>query len=227
MTRVLEERRDVRSEEVLPVAPPNDQRRSPPRTDQDVRFRTSHHDESERTVGERHHLTDSIDEGPIGHLFDQVCDHLGVGVALELVTGLEQLRLEVDPVLDDPVVNHDHIAVAVEVGMGVSCVGGAVSGPPCVTDPGVGLTRALPVHQSLQVGDSTGLFQDRERPAMIEGDPCRVVAPVFESGQTRHQDVDHGSGPDVSNNSAHISFLRIDVTGRGAKRDPVGRATVE
>jgi hypothetical protein len=132
---------------------------------------------------------------------------LGVGVAVEDVPVLDQLRLEVDPVLDDAVVHHHHVAAAVHVGMGVPGVGGAVGGPPGVPDPGVGLGRALPIDKSLEVGDPPRLLEDGQRPAVIEGDAGRVISPVLEPGQSRHQNIDHGLRPDVSNDSAHIPSL--------------------
>jgi hypothetical protein len=39
-------------------------------------------------------------------------------------------------------------------------------------DPGVSFGRNLPIDQTLEVGDPSGLLDDGQRPAMVEGDAC-------------------------------------------------------
>ena len=166
---VLEKCRDVGSEEVLTLATTDHQRRAAPRPDQDIGLGASHHHQGERPVGLVHHLAHRFGEAEVGHLLDHVGDHLGVGVALEDVTVVDELLLEVDPVLDDPVVHHDHVPGAVEMGMGIAGVGGTVGGPPGVPDPGMGHGRRFAVDELLEIGDPSRLFEDGQRVAMVEG----------------------------------------------------------
>ena len=204
VTGVLEEGGDVRSKEVLTLAPAHHQRRAASRPDQDIGLRFPHDDEGQCPVGLVHDTPHRVRQRKVGHLLDHVGDHLGVGVALELVAVLDELRLEIDPVLDDPVVDDHHVPVAVEMRVGIAGVWRAVCGPARVAYPGVGLGEILAIDQTLEVGDATGLLENGQRPAVVERNPGRVIPPIFEPGQTRHQDVDHRFRPDVSNDSAHI-----------------------
>jgi len=69
-------------------------------------------------------------------MLDEVGDHLGVGLRLEPVSFGEESVLDLQVVLDDPVVDHHQRAVAVGVGVGVLLRGTAVSGPAREERPG-------------------------------------------------------------------------------------------
>ena len=67
-------------------------------------------------------------------LLDQVGDDLGVGFSAEDVAFGFQLMLERQVVLDDAVVHHHQVALAIAVGVSILFGGAAMRGPPCVAD---------------------------------------------------------------------------------------------
>ena len=84
-------------------------------------------------------------------------------------------------ILDDAVVHHADLQ-AVAIGqMRVSVVFGhaTVGGPSGVGDPGEGRC-AFGIRLGLKVCNTTYRTDPRKRMALVQGDACGVIAPVFE-----------------------------------------------
>ena len=103
--RLLEHRGDVRGEDVLAVAEPDDQRRGDADPDDDVGFVEREDDERVRAVELADRGAHAVRERPF-LLLDQVGDDLGVGLGIEDVPALLEPGTQVGEVLDDPVVDH-------------------------------------------------------------------------------------------------------------------------
>ncbi len=106
-------------------------------------------------------------------------------------------------VLDDPVVNHNNIARAVCVGMGVNVARLSVRCPARVPYPLVAGRRSLrePRSKAVKLADS---FVDRDSAVLLEhGDAYAVVAAILQASQTVQKDRRSFSLADVANDSAH------------------------
>ena len=105
--RVFENRGNIRSDEVLAVTQPQDQRRRGFGGDQLVGFGFRQHDDRERTAQPQDGFAHGLGQpAPAFELFlDQVRDQLGVGFGAELVAASEQFGAQLDEVLDDAVVD--------------------------------------------------------------------------------------------------------------------------
>jgi hypothetical protein len=60
-----------------------------------------------------------------------------------------------------------------------------------------------------QVSDPPHLFDDRDRVGLLDGKTCRVITPIFETGQTGYQQLDDRTGTYVANNAAHTKHLSM------------------
>ena len=109
--RLGEERREVRGEEVLAVAEPDDHRGLVTHADEVIRMVVVDDDEGEvpleACVGAAH----GFDEVAVVGVLEQVRDDLGVGLGAERVAGGEQLVAQLAVVLDDPVQHDRELAV--------------------------------------------------------------------------------------------------------------------
>src|SRR5258708_2704775 len=113
-----------------------------------------------------------------------------------------QIRLEGDVVLDDAVVDHHDIALAVGVRMGIVLGGLTVGRPACVPDADLAIERALGEDglEVLQLADrAAGLDPD----AVQHRDPGRVVAAVFETTKALENDGAGLTGADVADDATH------------------------
>ena len=130
VARVAQHRRNVRRDEELAVAEADDDRRAVADGHDLVRVvgRDQHQREQPAHVEQRppHRILEPV----VLHLaLDEVRDDLGVGLGDERVPLLLQLPLQIEVVLDDPVVDDDDAAGAVAVRMGV-LLGRAVRASP-------------------------------------------------------------------------------------------------
>ena len=146
-----------------------------------------------------------------GHdLLNEMCQHLGVGVAHQGVASVGEQLLERLVILDDAVVDDCDSAFASRVGVGVAVAWGSMGGPAGVPDAH-GAGRNVLRHVVFQVGDlALFLFHPKLPLALQGGDACAVVAPVFQTSQTLNQDGVGRFRPQVAYNSAHaaVKFLR-------------------
>ena len=98
-------------------------------------------------------------------------DDFGVGLRLEDVSLCQKLALEIEEVLDHPVVDDDEPALAVPVRMGVLLGRTPVRRPAGVPDseaPRHGLAR----ENRLEVLQLAGAASDLEGPVAHHGDSC-------------------------------------------------------
>ncbi len=204
---------DGRGDELLPLSPADDQRAVLTRADQQAGLVERHGHErvvapqlGVRAAYRRHQVTVIAS----GH---QMGDHLGVGLRGEHGPAGDQLLLELEIVLDDPVDHDVHAVGGVVVRVGVLLGHRAVGGPPGVADPrpllralsqghargalAVGLDRAA---QRAQVADrphgvDPPVVEDRDAGAVVA-----AVLELLEPGQEQRACV---PGSDVANDSAH------------------------
>jgi len=101
--RLAQERGDVRREEVLTGAEPDDERRLAPDPDEQVGMVVMDHDDGEVAFEERIDAREGGREIAVVLALEQVDDHLCVCLRPERVPLFEQLRLELAVVLDDAV----------------------------------------------------------------------------------------------------------------------------
>ncbi len=159
--------------------------------------------------------------GGLQMVLDQVGEHLGVGLRAELVPLAEEALLDLQVVLENPVVNHDQLARAVGVGMGVFLGGPAVRGPPRVADPeraGDGPLAQNPFEQL----DAPGRAPDVQLAAVQDGHARGVVAAVLQALQPLDDDLDGTLVTHVPDDPAHglALALRLAAAGRAAWPSP-------
>jgi len=124
-------------------------------------------------------------------VLDQMRDDLGVGLRLEAVTVGQQVLLDLQVVLDDPVVDDDQRAVAIGVRMGV------LFGRPAVGRP----ARVANAERARQRPLAEDAFEHLE--PSEHRDAGGVVAAILEPLQPFDDDADRILVPDISDDSTH------------------------
>ena len=130
---------------------------------------------------------------------------LSVSFGAELVSHLLQPLLQREKVLDDAVVNDDHLAGAIAVRMGVVLVRLSMRGPPRVAHPERSLQRRL-LQLRFEVAQFSFRAHDIDAVSVHDGDPRAVIAAVFEFLQSGDQDRHDVTPADVSDDSAHVRY---------------------
>ena len=198
-----EERREVRGEEVLAVAVPDDERRLAAHPDQPVRLVTVDHDEGEMALQAAVHGAHGSEKIAVVDGLEQVRDDLGVGLGAECVTGFLELLLELTVVLHDPVQHDREVAfVAARERMGVVLVHAAVGRPPRVADARRG-DRAVLRHGFLQIREIPDGADVLEPAVLEERDPGRVIASELEALEAGDEQIFRGAMPDIADDPAH------------------------
>src|SRR5437879_11528929 len=115
--------------------------------------------------------------------FDQMSNDFGIGLGGELMAFFNQLLLQKNIVLDDPVMHYHHTASAITVRMRIFLGGASVGRPAGVTDP-IGAVDGLEADDLFQVAQ-LALGAAHLQCVTIAGhsDSGRVVAPVLEALQ--------------------------------------------
>ena len=203
---VLDERGDVRAEEVLALAQPDHERRVAAGADDDAGTVLVHDEQGEGAVEARDHALHG--EGQVAGLLEDLADHegrdLGVGLARELGPGIQELLLQLGEVLDDAVVDERELAVVAEVRVRVAVGGAAVGRPAGVADAGVAVGQRLLAEVLRQDAELAGALARAHLAVVGEhGDAGRVVAPVFEPLQAAEEHVDRAVRADVTHDSTH------------------------
>ena len=98
------------------------------------------------------------------HFFNEVGQHLGVGVADEVVASVREQFTKRFVVLDDAVVDDGDLSVSSEVRVGIHVVGGAVRGPSRVSDADRALGLML-AHVAGEVGHLPCRFSTLRAPS--------------------------------------------------------------
>ena len=145
--RVLDERGDIRAQEVLALAEADDQRRVAAGADHDAGLVAVHGEQGEGAVEARHGGAECLGELADAAVLaaEQHGGDLGVGLALEGVALGEELVLQLGEVLDDAVVDEGESSVVAEVRVRVAVGRAAVRRPARVADAGAAaVQRASP-----------------------------------------------------------------------------------
>ena len=134
---------------------------------------------------------------------DEVRDDLGVGLGDERVPFLLQLALQIEVVLDDPVVDDDDAARCSRgAGWAFSSVGPAVRRPAGVADAVVALER-LRGDDVLEVRQLAGAAPQLDRAVAHDRDARRIVAAILEPPEAVDQDRQDSLATDVADDAAH------------------------
>jgi hypothetical protein len=113
-----------------------------------------------------------------------------------------RLILDLEIVLDDPVVDDDERAVTVGVRMGVLFGRTAVSRPAGVTDAERARQRPL-TEDTFEILEPAGGAAHVQGAVVEDRDARGVVAAILESLQSLDDDADRALVPDVSDDSTH------------------------
>ena len=171
---------------------------------QRLRLALGQHDDRAGAAQLRQRQTHRLGQRPVALIVqpDQVRDHLGVGVRLELDPLRLQLGAQLAEVLDDAVLHDHQLAGEIDVRMGVALARLAVGGPARVADADVALDRRFrqPRRQVAQLAD---IAADGDLPILDDGDARRVIAAIFQPPQPVHDDLGRVARPDVTDNTTH------------------------
>ena len=132
-------------------------------------------------------------------------DDLGVGLRGHLAAAALERGAQLQVVLDDAVVDDDHLAGAVRVR--VLLRGPAVRRPARVADAGRAAERLL-AQERRQVVELADAAAHLDAVVGDGGEPRRVVAPVLELAEPRHQDRARVARPDVADDAARLVVRR-------------------
>ncbi len=196
----------VAGQERLAVADTDDQRGVAAGTDQRVRVvgGRRHQGEGTTQLPTRllHRLGEVVRDPQV--LGQQMGGDLRVGLAEEGHATCLQLVAQFGEVLDDPVVDDRQPAVLAQMRVGVDVVGGTVRRPAGVSDSdGRAGQRGLS-ERLLQVRQLAGALARLHPGGCHDRNPGRVVPPVLESAQTRHDHICGVLTADVPHDSAHV-----------------------
>ncbi len=128
------------------------------------------------------------------------------------MAALSELLLEREIVLDDAVVDHDDLAGAVAVRMGVLFGGTSVSGPARVADA-VGAVHRLEADDLFEVAQLALGAADFE-PFAVAGDRDArgVVSAILEPLEAIEDHGNHALFTDVSDDSTHKGDFRMQIS---------------
>ena len=197
-----DEGRDVGGDEVLARTHPDDERIAPDRGDETVRVVRRHHPEGVGPFQGQDRVPDGLEQ--VAALckiaMNAVPDHLRVGLGVEAIAGLEELRADVRMVLDDPVVD-DRYFFAAHVRVRVRLGRPSVRRPPGVGDPRAPV-RSIPLDERLELRH----LPHRADPVDTVShhrETGRVVAAVLHAPQTFEEEGDHVAPRDRPDDSTH------------------------
>ena len=150
-------------------------------------------------------------------LFDQVCEDLGVGLALKVMTAALQLLAQLGKILDDAVVDDGDAAVTAGMRVGVDDGGLAVGGPTGMADAAGSV--AIDIGKlALQTRNLTHAADDvevrRGALAHLERNARGVIAAVLHALKACDQDVLCNIRAGVADDSAHRINPFVRVTAR-------------
>ena len=203
VARVAEDRRDVRGDEELAVAEADDDRRTVSDGDDLARIVRRDEHEREEPAQELQRPPDAVLQPVVPHLaLDEVRDDLGVRLGDERVALLLQFLLQIEIVLDDPVVDDDDLAGAVAVRVRVLFRRTAVGRPARVPDAVVARNR-IGFDDLFEVRQLAGAPPQIHRAVVHDGDARRVVPAVLEPPQPVDEHGHDVLRSDIADNSAH------------------------
>ena len=133
---------------------------------------------------------------------DEVRDDLSVGLGHEDVPLALQLALQIQVVLDDPVVHDDDAPRAVAVGVRVLLRGTSVRGPARVAHAVLAVERMC-IEIGLEPRQLARAAPDFDLPVTHHGDARGVVPAVFEAPEPVDEHGKDRFRTDVANDAAH------------------------
>ena len=205
VARVSEERCDVGGHDVFVLAEADDEWRAVLGRDDCPRLGAVDHHQRIVTFELLECLLDRLDElrTALEFLLNEMRDHFGVGLGVELMPGFLQLLFERQEILDDPVVDHDDLTGAVTVRMRVVLVRLAVRGPSGVTHAERSLQRFV-AQLGFEIRQLAFGAHHFHSVAIHNGDSGTVVAAIFELFQPADENGHHVACADVTDDSAHF-----------------------
>ena len=208
---VREDRRDVRRDEELVLAKPDDDRRAVADGDDLVRIvRGDQHQREEPAHVEQRAADGVLEPVPLRFALDEVRDDLRVGLGDERVPFELQLLLQIEIVLDDAVVDDDDAPGAVAMRMGVLLGGPPVRRPARVADAVLAVERTRH-DRFLETRELAGAAAQLDRAVAHDRDAGRVVAAILETPQPVDQDRKDLLVADVADDAAHVILSTSDV----------------
>ncbi len=203
---MVDDSRDVGSDEILAIAKADDERIVLLRADDGVRHRLVHDDEAVGAFDHGEDFADGGEEISVIHLFEKVCYDFGVGIRLEDMAFVDQLLLERHVVFDDAIVYDDKMVVAVAMRMGIPIRRLSVRRPASMPDADVTGKRML-LQGCFQICQTAFLLFDGNRAFVIDGDTSRVIAAIFEASQPINQKAGRFAAAHITYNTTHTVFL--------------------
>ena len=204
---MLDERGDIRAEEVLALAQADHQGGVAARADDESRVVLVHREQGERALEAADDGAERGLEVAAGGLVlaaEQDRGGFGVGLAAERVALRQQVGLDLGEVLDDAVVDDGELVVVGEVRVRVRVGRAAVGRPARVADAGRAVgerVRRQVVAQHLELAGA--LAHAQLAPTVDDGDTGGVVSPVLESSEAREKDGLAVARAYVSDDSTH------------------------
>ena len=202
-----QEGRRVGGDEVLPAPEAEDDRRPALGDVEDVRLVGREDDDGVHPRHPREDCPHDLAERPPRRVgagcADRLGDDLGVGLRGERDAPGEELPLELQEVLDDPVVDDDDPPRGVPVRVGVLLGGAAVGRPAGVADAGPA-RRGLGLDPRRQVAELP-LAPGHAHDAVLaeDRDSRRVVPAVLEAAEAVDEDPRRLACPHVPDDAAH------------------------
>ena len=207
--RVRDDRGDIGRDVVLVVADSDDERRVETRTDQQLGVVAREHGQRVGSLDALQSRAHGGQEIALVVGFDEVRHDLGVRIRGELVPRGLELAFQLGEVFDDSVVDHEDLALAVRVRVGVD-VGRLPVGRPArvaYAQVAAGHVRFQLRDQGVDLGLGLGDAGPNRlaRPGQLEdGYARRVVAPVLEALEAFHEDRRRFTTAEVADDPAHL-----------------------
>ena len=227
VARVAEDGGHVGCDEVFVVADADDHRRAVARGDDLLRIGARNHGQREYARQFRDGLPYRLFQVAPEVLLDQVGDDLGVGFGAEHVAFRFQLMLERQVVLDDAVVHHHQVALAIAVRVSVLFGGPAMRGPPRVADAERAIHRAQTdgIFQIAQF--ALGAAHGQVVILAIDRQPRRIIAAVLQPLQPLQNDRHRPAVPDITDDSAHETIIgKPRENARGQRTAPPSKVSI-
>gem|GEM_PF-3013895 len=200
-----QQRRHVGRHEIFIDAKPDDDRTSGPGEHHTVRIAFGYHRKSIGSLQLGDGLAHSrVQIGGSGQMImDAVRDHLGIGFRIEAIAQVDEPGTQRLVILDDPVMD-DGDAVAGHVRMRVSRCRHAVGGPSGMGDSDVAVDGVSGERGLERVHFAHRAHSSQSTPGRQHRKSGGVVAAVFETPQTFHQDGNGVALRDHTDYSAHV-----------------------
>ena len=173
-----------------------------------------------------HHMRNCMDRSEIVLLhieLNQVDDHLGIRVGIEMIVMAQQLVLDILIVLNNAVVNTDNRLIVADMRMRIVLTGFSVCRPARVTDSAAALYRKAVVCFLLEDLQPALGFYNFEVPAVrTNRESCRIITTIFQLGQTIQKDRRRLFLTYISDNSTHSSTSCRHLCGSVIRTSPYG-----